>query len=133
MKETDSEPVMPEKPTLEHKTHLWHVCAMAKTAILRARVDSDKKVAAEAVLAQLGISLSDAITLFLSQVGIQKAIPFPLTAQPRLDLSNAPLEKIERRYARRIPTPETQAALNEDTRKARRYKSSSQLLKALKA
>ncbi|XHR30415.1 MAG: type II toxin-antitoxin system RelB/DinJ family antitoxin [Chthoniobacteraceae bacterium] len=106
---------------------------MAKTAILRARVDSDKKAAAEAVLAQLGISLSDAITLFLSQVGIQRAIPFPLTAQPRLDLSNAPLEKIERRYARRVPTPETQAALNEDTRKARRYKSSGQLLKALKA
>jgi len=106
---------------------------MAKTAILRARVDSEKKLAAEAVLSQLGISLGDAITLFLSQVGIQKAIPFPLTAQPRLDLSNASLEKIERRYARRTPTPETQAALNEDTRKSRRYKSSAQLLKALKA
>lgn len=106
---------------------------MAKTAMLRARVDSEMKIAAEAVFAQLGISLSDAIALFLSQVGIQKAIPFPLTAQPRLDLSNASLEKIERRYARRIPTPETQAALNEDTGKARRYKSSRQLLKALKA
>ena len=106
---------------------------MAKTAILRARVDSEKKIAAEAVLAQLGLSLSDAITLFLGQIGIQKAIPFPLTAQPRLDLSNAPIEAIERRYARRVPTPETEAALAEDTRKARRYKSSSQLLKALKA
>jgi len=106
---------------------------MAKTAILRARVNSEKKAAAEAVFAKLGISLSDAITLFLSQVGIQKAIPFPLTTQPRLDLSNAPLEEIERRYADRIPTPETQAALAEDTRKARRYKSSSDLLKTLKA
>lgn len=106
---------------------------MAKTAILRARVDSEKKIAAEAVLAQLGISLSDAITLFLSQVGIQRAIPFPLTAQPRLDLSNASIEKIERRYAKRIPTPETEAALHENTGKARRYKSSRQLLKALKA
>ena len=106
---------------------------MAKTAILRARVDSNKKAAAEAVLSQLGISLSDAITLFLSQVGIQKAIPFPLTAQPRLDLSNATVAQIERRYAARVPTAETQAALKEDTRKARRYKSSSQLLKSLKA
>jgi len=106
---------------------------MAKTAILRARVNAETKVAAEAVFSKLGISLSDAITLFLSQVSIQKAIPFPLTTQPRLDLSNANLEEIEQRYARRIPTTETQAALNEDTRKARRYKSSSQLLKALKA
>lgn len=106
---------------------------MAKTAILRARVDSEKKIAAEAVLAKLGISLSDAIALFLSQVDIQKAIPFPLTAQPRLDLSNATVEEIERRYARRIPTSETEAALAEDTRKARRFKSSSQLLKALKS
>ncbi|MEI6561920.1 MAG: type II toxin-antitoxin system RelB/DinJ family antitoxin [Verrucomicrobiota bacterium] len=106
---------------------------MAKTAILRTRVNSEKKVAAEAVFAKLGISLSDAISLFLSQVGIQKAIPFPLTAQPRLDLSNATLAEVEQRYARRVPAPQTQAALNEDTRKARRYKSSKQLLKALKA
>ena len=106
---------------------------MAKTAILRARVDSEKKIAAEAVLDQLGISLSDAITLFLSQIGIQKAIPFPLCAHPRLDLNNAPLDEVERRYAQRIPTSETLAALNEDTGKARHHKSARQLLKALKS
>jgi len=106
---------------------------MAKTAILRARVDSEKKAAAEAVFAKLGLSLGDAITLFLSQVGIQKAIPFPLTAQPRLDLSNATIEEIERRYAGRVPNTETQAALSENTSKARRHKTSRQLLKALKS
>jgi len=106
---------------------------MAKTAILRARVDSEKKAAAEAVCEKLGISLGDAVSLFLGQVGIQKSIPFPLTTKPRLDLSNATLNEVERRYADRVLTSETQAALKEDTRKSRRYKSATQLLKSLKA
>ena len=106
---------------------------MAKTAILRTRVDSSQKAAAEAVLSKLGISISDAISLFLSQVHIQKAIPFPVTARPRLDLGNASIEEIERRYAKRIPNAKTRAALAEEPRKARRYKSADQLLKALKS
>ncbi len=106
---------------------------MPKTTILRTRVDSQQKEAAEAVLSKLGISVSDAISLFLSQVGIQEAIPFPVTTRPRMDLGNASLEEIERRYAARIPNAETRAALSEDTRKARRYKSAGQLLKALKS
>lgn len=106
---------------------------MAKTLILRTRVDSDKKRAAEAVLAKLGISVGDAINLFLGQVSIQRGIPFPVTTRRSLDLSNATLAEIEDRYADRVPNPGTKAALAEDTRKARRYKSASQLLKALKA
>jgi len=106
---------------------------MAKTAILRTRVDFQKKQAAEAVLAKLGISVGDAINLFLSQVGIQKGIPFPLTARRQLDLSNATLEEIEERYAGRVLNAKTRAALSEDTRKAPRYKSAGQLLKVLKA
>ena len=106
---------------------------MSKTAILRARVDFEKKTAAEAVLGQLGISLSDAVSLFLGQISIHKAIPFPLTTLPRLDLSNATLEQIERRYAHKIPNAETQAALNESLAKAPRYKTPKQLLKALKS
>jgi addiction module RelB/DinJ family antitoxin len=106
---------------------------MPKTLILRTRVDSEKKRAAEAVLAKLGISVGDAINLFLSQVGIQKEIPFPLTTRRNLDLSNATPSEIEKRYAERVPNAKTKAALTEDTGTARRYKSSSQLLKALKA
>jgi len=106
---------------------------MPKTSILRTRVDARQRKAAEAVLAKLGISVGDAINLFLSQVGIQEGIPFPVTTRPRLDLENASLEEIERRYARRIPSAKTRAALNEDTRKARRYMSADQLLKALKS
>lgn len=103
---------------------------MAKTAILRARVDSEKVNAAERVFSKLGISLGDGINLFLGQVCIQKAIPFPLTTRPRLDLSNATLEEIEARYAERTPNAETAAALNE--RPARRHKSALQVLRSLK-
>jgi DNA-damage-inducible protein J len=106
---------------------------MPKTLILRTRVDSKQKEAAEAVLARLGISVGDAISLFLSQIGIQESIPFSLTTRRQLDLSNATMEEIERRYARRIPNAKTRAALNEDNRKARRHNSASQLLKALKS
>ncbi len=103
---------------------------MAKSAILRARVDSEKVTAAERVFSKLGISMGDAINIFLGQVCIQKGIPFALTTRPHLDLSNATLEEIEERYAERIPTAETAAALGE--KPTRRVKSASQLLRTLK-
>jgi len=49
-----------------------------------------------------------------------------------VDADNANVGEIERRYAKRIPNVRTRAALDEDTRKARRYKSANQLLKVLK-
>lgn len=105
---------------------------MPKSAILRARVDAKRKNEAESVLQKLGISLGDAINLFLGQVSIQKGIPFPLTTRPHLDLSQATIEEIEERYADRIPNAATRAALKESTRGARRYKSASEVLKSLK-
>jgi len=103
---------------------------MAKTALLRARVDPEKITAAEQVFTELGISLGDAINLFLGQVCIQKGIPFPLTTRPHLDLSNATLEEIENRYVGRILNSETAAALQE--RPSRRFKTPDQALRALK-
>jgi addiction module RelB/DinJ family antitoxin len=111
---------------------ICYICVMGKTAILRTRVDADAKAKAEQVLSQLGLSLGDAVGLLLSQISIQKAIPFPITTLPRLDLSNATIEEIEKRYEERVLTPETAAALNEDISSGKRFKSSRQLLKALK-
>lgn len=96
-------------------------------------MDSKKKAAAEAVFSKLGISVADAINLFLGQVGIQKGIPFPLTTRPHLDLGNASMSEIEQRYSDRIPNAATRAALKEDRSKARRHRSAAQVLKALKA
>ena len=105
---------------------------MSKTAILRVRVDFDKKVSAEKIFSSLGLSIADAINVFLSQVCIHQSIPFALTTRPRLDLSNATLEEVESRYADRLPNKTTQRAFSEKPSK-RGYKSSSEVLKALKA
>lgn len=102
---------------------------MAKTAILRARVDSAKATAAEKVFSKLGISAGEAINLFLAQVCIQKAIPFPLSTRPRLNLENATLEEIEERYTERVPNEVTAAALAE--KPTRRYKTASEALRSL--
>lgn len=103
---------------------------MTKTAILRARVDCDKVSDAEQIFSKLGITVGDAINIFLSQVCIQKAIPFTLTTRPHLNLDNASLEEIEARYADRTFNAETSAALNE--RPTRKFKSAAETLRALK-
>lgn len=104
---------------------------MAKTAILRARVEADKFQAAEKIFSKLGISVGDAINLFLSQVSIHKGIPFTPTTRPHLHLGNSSLEEIEHRYADRIPNSETAAALREKPKI--QFKSAARVLKSLKS
>jgi DNA-damage-inducible protein J len=49
---------------------------MAKTQTVRARVEPAVKRNAEAVLKKIGLTQSEAITLFLTQVALQKGLPF---------------------------------------------------------
>ena len=49
---------------------------MAKTEMIRARVEPDLKHDAEAVFAQLGLSATEAIRLFYKQVTLQHGLPF---------------------------------------------------------
>jgi DNA-damage-inducible protein J len=49
---------------------------MAKTAMITTRVDPDLKADAEKVLSKLGISTTEAINIFLSQVRLRKGLPF---------------------------------------------------------
>ena len=49
---------------------------MAKTAMITTRVDPDLKADAEKVLSKLGISTTEAINLFLSQVRLRKGFAF---------------------------------------------------------
>ena len=79
------------------KTQSCIICVMSKTAILRARVNAKRKIAAEEILAKLGLSIGDGINIFLSQICIHQSIPFSLTTRPHLDLSNATIEEIEER------------------------------------
>ncbi|MDE0121756.1 MAG: type II toxin-antitoxin system RelB/DinJ family antitoxin [bacterium] len=49
---------------------------MAKTATIRARVQPDLKHRVERLFAQLGLSTTEAITLFYRQVDLQQGLPF---------------------------------------------------------
>ena len=49
---------------------------MSESSVVRARIDDATKAEAEAVLATLGLSLSDAFRLLLRRVAADKALPF---------------------------------------------------------
>jgi DNA-damage-inducible protein J len=49
---------------------------MTENAVVRARIDEATKSEAAAVLATMGLSLSDAFRLLLRRVAVEKALPF---------------------------------------------------------
>ena len=49
---------------------------MAKTETIRARVEPELKQQAEGVLKELGLSATEAITLFYTQVAMRRGLPF---------------------------------------------------------
>jgi len=51
---------------------------MAKAGHISARIDERDKKKAEAVFRKLGISASQAISMFYKQVHLRKGIPFPV-------------------------------------------------------
>ena len=51
---------------------------MARTAMIHARTDAGLKAEAETILKNLGLSYTAAINLFLNQVRMRKALPFPV-------------------------------------------------------
>ena len=58
---------------------------MAKSANLYARIEPDVKEQAESILTALGISASNAITMFYKQIILQRGMPFDVklpAAQP---------------------------------------------------
>lgn len=51
---------------------------MSKTSSIIARVEPDLKMQAEAVLEQIGLPMSNAISLFLHQIVLHQGLPFEL-------------------------------------------------------
>ena len=49
---------------------------MTENSVVRARIDEATKVEAAAVLATMGLSLSDAFSLLLKRVAAERALPF---------------------------------------------------------
>jgi DNA-damage-inducible protein J len=62
----------------------------AKTGMIRARISPDLKARVEQILEKIGLSPSDAIRLFYSQVALRKGMPF------RVRLPNATTEQVLR-------------------------------------
>ena len=51
---------------------------MSRTATIQARIDPEVKKNAQAILKKLHISMSEAISLYLTQVTFYKGIPFEI-------------------------------------------------------
>ena len=80
---------------------------MTKTAVIRARVTPELKASTEKILTQLGISFSEAISMFCNQICLKKGLPFDV----------------------RLPNKETLKALQDAVKKVnlRKYKSLDEL------
>lgn len=64
---------------------------MTKSTMIHARIEPTLKMETEKTLSELGLNMTQAITLFLQQVRLQKGLPFEV----------------------KLPTKETQKALKE--------------------
>ena len=65
---------------------------MAKTARVQARIEEKLRDEVEPILTSLGLSLTNAITIFLKQVKLKKGLPFPVilpNAQTRKVIEDA--------------------------------------------
>ncbi|WP_032925167.1 type II toxin-antitoxin system RelB/DinJ family antitoxin [Leptospira santarosai] len=51
---------------------------MAKTAMIRARIEDNLKKDVENILDHLGLSASEAINIFYHQIKLSKGLPFPV-------------------------------------------------------
>ena len=51
---------------------------MGKTEVVRARIEPHLKRDAEAVLKKVGLTSSEAITLFYKQIELTQGLPFPI-------------------------------------------------------
>ncbi len=65
---------------------------MAKTAVLNIRIDPETKIAAEQLFSSFGLTVTDAVNVFLRQSLMERGFPFVLK-QPRY---NAETEQVIR-------------------------------------
>jgi len=67
---------------------------MSKTATIQARINPDLKKKVQKILNTLNMSMSEAISLYLTQVTLHRGIPFAIRIPNELTLKT--LEKTER-------------------------------------
>jgi len=62
---------------------------MSKSAMIRARVEPELKAEVEEIFRELGLTTTEAITLFYHQVRTKKGIPFDLSIPGKVMLETA--------------------------------------------
>ena len=86
---------------------------MGSNAVIRARIDEHLKEEAAAVLAAMGLTLSDAIRLMVVRIAADKALPFePLT--PNAETIEAMKAARRRELTEAGPVENLLASLNAD-------------------
>jgi DNA-damage-inducible protein J len=73
---------------------------MTATDIVRARIDHATKVRAAAALADMGLSISDAIRLLMMRIADERRMPFEVRAPGAL--TRAAIEELEQGKGRRF-------------------------------
>lgn len=68
---------------------------MARTSSIYARVEPEIKEQAESVLEELGITMSNAVSMFLKQIVLQQGIPFEMKLPARKPVAMGALTKEE--------------------------------------
>ena len=85
---------------------------MARNAVVTARVDPDLKHQAERIFDELGLTTSQAVALFLRQVGLRNGLPFSVKVPVPNDATRAALD--DARERRNLAAFETTDGLFED-------------------
>ena len=80
------------------------------TATVKAKVDVDTKAQSEAILRSLGLDMTGAIKVFLSQVVMQGGLPFEVKVQPNART----LAAIADSYAGRVKAADSVDAMFEE-------------------
>lgn len=93
---------------------------MASNAFVRARIDETLKDQAAAVLAEMGLTVSDVVRMTLTRIAKDKALPFELKV-PNAETRAAMEESramMKARNARFTDSQELFSALDQETRKS---------------
>ena len=89
---------------------------MGKTSTVSARIDPDTKRQAERIFSKLGLTASQAITLFYEKVALQRGLPFAVKLPN--DTTGKALEEAQDRD--KLPRFDTTEALFEESLSLRR-------------
>ena len=83
-----------------------------KSEVVHARVQSDVKVESEKILNVIGVSLSQAIDLFLRQVVLKKGLPFKLDSEEKEENDISKLAYLINTVDGKEPSPEAKKIIN---------------------